>query len=83
MEKRAFMTDHELLAAAEAARAVVLTIGADTFAARLRFARSMGLLTMEAQVIDLSEPGALAGAPNTRAILGRAREIGIIGPRPE
>jgi hypothetical protein len=25
----------------------------------------------------------LAEAPNTRAILGRAREIGIIGPRPE
>lgn len=77
------MTDADLLAAAEAARAVDIAIGDTRFAARLRFARGMGMLTMEAQVIDLSAPGALTDAPNTRAILGRAREIGIIGPRPE
>lgn len=77
------MTDADLLSAAEAARAVDLSIGDTRFAARLRFARGMGMLTLEALVIDLSAPGALAEAPNTRAILGRAREIGIIGPRPE
>lgn len=77
------MSDADLLEAAKAARAVDLTIGDARFAARLRFARGMGMLTLEAQVIDLSAPGALAEAPNTRAILGRAREIGIIGPRPE
>lgn len=77
------MSDADLLAAAKAARAVDLSIGDTRFAARLRFARGMGMITTDAQVIDLSGPGALAEAPNTRAILGRAREIGIIGPRPE
>ena len=77
------MTDADLIEAATAARAVDLSIGDESFAGRLRFARGMGLLTMEAQVVDLSAPGALAAAPNTRAILGRARELGIIGPRPE
>ena len=77
------MNDADLLAAAKAARAVDLTIGDARFATRLRFARGMGLVTTDAQVIDLSAPGALAAAPNTRAILGRAREIGIIGPLPE
>ena len=77
------MSDTDLLAAAKAARAVDLTIGDARFATRLRFARGMGLVTTDAQVIDLSAPGALAAAPNTRAILGRAREIGIIGPLPE
>lgn len=77
------MTSADLLEAAALARAVDLSIGDTRFAARLRFARGMGLLTLDAQVIDLSAPGALASAPNTRAILGRAREIGLIGPCPE
>lgn len=79
---RSTVTDADLLVAAEVARAG--TDGSDpAFAGRLRFARGMGLLTSEAQVIDLSAPGALADAPNTRAILSRARELGIIGHRPE
>jgi len=77
------MTNADLLDAAAVARAADLSIGDESFAGRLRFAKGMGLLTKEAQVVDLSAPGALAGAPNTRAILGRARELGIIGPRPE
>lgn len=77
------MTDADLIEAAATTRAVDLSIGDESFASRLHFARGMGLLTMEAQVVDLSAPGALAAAPNTRAILGRARELGIIGPRPE
>jgi hypothetical protein len=70
-------TDGEILAAAEQARALELSMGDVTFGRRLVFAAGIAAISREPAVIDLSTPELIRGAPNTCAVLNQALVVGI------